>query len=413
MLRPDPGQQRRAAAPGAVGRVAGKFDKVFVTSSPYDRWQCPATDIGFFLDTLASIPGDRLYLLGAHPTERPRSLLELTGARAAVIGEPEQTVVALALGDTGGDALHGIDGIAFLAGGELHRTRPPAHPLDLDRLPAPAFHLLPMHRYHYEFMGGRFTILEGSRGCPSRCRFCYQGMYGSVYREKSVERLMRETLHVAGRFGVRNIYYMDLAFGMRKERLRRFCDRMILSAPGVDWCCQMRVADIDPGMFPDMRRAGCSLIHMGIESGSRRLRASMGKPVDLDHAAAIIREARRNRIRTVAFFNLGFPEETPEEMEETVRTAVRLDPTYAAFHWIIPYPGTRLAQDIGLDPEAFPPHRFQDHVEYAHALPGLKRKLKNAYLRFYLRPAVFRNILLSDPAQLPGQAALFMKNLLS
>ena len=77
-------------SPQAIGRQADPCQKVFVTSTPYDRWQCPALDIGFFFRTIERIPRERLYIMGAHVTERPEAVLRQSRARLAILGEPEQ-----------------------------------------------------------------------------------------------------------------------------------------------------------------------------------------------------------------------------------------------------------------------------------------------------------------------------------
>ena len=74
-------------SPAAVGRLAEGSEKIFITSTPYDRWQCPSLDIQFFFDTARHIPQNRLYIMGAHVTERPEAILRQSGARAAILGE--------------------------------------------------------------------------------------------------------------------------------------------------------------------------------------------------------------------------------------------------------------------------------------------------------------------------------------
>ena len=80
----------------------------------------------------------------------------------------------------------------------------------MDRLPLPAFDLLPMHRYTYEVMGDRFALFEMSRGCASHCTFCLLKTYGPGVRRKSVETLIREVEYGIDRFGVRRAYFIDL-----------------------------------------------------------------------------------------------------------------------------------------------------------------------------------------------------------
>ncbi|HKI48108.1 MAG TPA: radical SAM protein, partial [Desulfobacteria bacterium] len=319
-------------SPTAIGRLAEGFEKTFITSTPYDRWQCPSLDIQFFFDTLAYVPRQRLYIMGAHVTERPGAILRESRARAAILGEPEEAVLEIARKDGGEDISSCIQGIAFLKGNRLVKTAPRDKPVDLSQLPYPAYHLLKMDQYRYEFMGKNFAILEGSRGCPYGCNFCYLGMYGPRYRQKPLSRLLDEVRHVTSRFRIQNIYFMDLEFGLNRKYLISFCKAMVNLNPGIRWCCQTRVTDVDGEVLAWMKRAGCRLIHFGVEAGSDRILNQTGKNITVKDCVRALELTRRAGIDTALFMNFGFPGETLREMNATVELAIRLNPTYVAFH---------------------------------------------------------------------------------
>lgn len=380
-------------SPQAVGRLSGDFDKVFVTSTPYDRWQCPSLDIEFFFNTIRNIPRRRLYIMGAHVTERTRAILRKSRARAAILNEPERTIHEIACRDLRTNIPPDIPGIAYLREERLVRSSPRGYPDDLDQSPYPAYHLLDMDQYRYELMGENFAIMEGSRGCPYRCSFCYLGMYGTGYRQKSPERLLDEISYVKRRFHTKNIYFMDLEFGLNRNFLLSFCSGLIERKIGISWCCQTRVTDVDEDALRCMREAGCNLIHFGVEAGSDRVLRQTGKGIKVDDCARAIAITHEAGIRTALFLNFGFPDETVDDMDSTIGLAVRLNPTLASFHLIVPFPGTRLAKEIGLDPEAFPPHLYPHFNFVYHDLKTLKRMLRKAYLRFYLRPSYLKGLI--------------------
>jgi anaerobic magnesium-protoporphyrin IX monomethyl ester cyclase len=396
-------------SPQAVGQQAARCDKVFVTSTPYDRWQCPSLDIGFFFRTIEQIPRERLYIMGAHITERPEAILRQSRARAAILGEPEQTILELTRRDTSCDIPPDIPGIAYLAGGRLVRSAPRGFIEDLDDLPCPAYHLLSMDRYQYEFLGGDFAILEGSRGCPHQCSFCYLGMYGRRFRQKGLDRLVAETAYVRDRFHVRNIYFMDLEFALNRGFVRSFCEALIRHDMKIEWCCQTRVTDVDDDLLHLMKQAGCRLIHFGVEAGSPRILSRTGKGVQVSDCVRAVSLARKNGIRTALFMNFGFPGETRADMASTIRLAVRLNPDYVAFHLIVPFPGTRLAQEIHLDPEAFPAHLYPHYNHVHHDLRTLKSMLRRAYLRFYLRPSYLMRSIKDHTLPRFDQGKLFVR----
>ncbi len=134
-------------------------------------------------------------------------MLDLTGVDGVIRGEPESTV---------GDLAAGCDwlatpGLTFRRDGQVVSTaeRPP---LDMTTLPLPALHLLDLRHYSYEILGPRFLVLEGSRGCPYPCTFCSRVIQGKPLRQKTVEQLGREVETAVRKFGVRNIYFIDLEF---------------------------------------------------------------------------------------------------------------------------------------------------------------------------------------------------------
>jgi radical SAM superfamily enzyme YgiQ (UPF0313 family) len=377
--------------PAAVARAAREHSMVFLTSTPHDRWQCPSLDIRFFLECAEILPKDRLYIMGSHVTERPAALLAATGAAAAVLGEPEAGILELV--QRGGSAPD-IPGTAALSTKGLD-TAPARKPMEhLEDLPFPAFHLLPMSRYGYSPMGGRFTTLEGSRGCPVGCSFCYLGMHGRKHRKKPPERLVAETEWAAKNFGIRNVYYMDLEFALSRDWTLAVCGGLAGAGAPVSWCCQTRVPDVDAGLLGEMKKAGCRLIHFGVEAGSPRVLAETGKGITAEQAERAVRLCREAGIQSAVFLNFGFPGETPSEMEETVRLALRLNPDYASFHLIVPFPGTRLFRESGIDLDALPPHLYPQYNP-EHNLKEMKRVLRGAWLRFYARPRTALRVLAS------------------
>jgi MoaA/NifB/PqqE/SkfB family radical SAM enzyme len=372
--------------PEDIGELATGFDLVFATSSPYDRWQCPALDITFVSDTIRDIPRDRLVIMGAHVSERVDVLLRSTLARAAIVHEPEQTILDV--------CRHGLragaPGLAMLEGDTVLHGPEPA-PLDLEATPFPALRKLPLDRYYYELMGRDFAIMEASRGCPFRCTFCYLGMYGKRFRQKSVDRFLAEIRWTVCEAGVRNIYFMDLEFALNRRFVVELCNRILAGNLRFNWCCQTRVSDVDDELVALMKRAGCSLIHFGIESGSDRILQETAKRISVADAERAIAITNRHGVRSAVFMNIGFRGETAEDVQATRELAVRLAPSFASFHIVIPFPGTPLGRDVSLAdlaPEQYPQSLAASEEEFAR----LKRELRRCYARFYLRPAQLRRM---------------------
>lgn len=364
--RADPGSRE------AIDHSA--YDLAVVTLSPLDRWQCPNTDLDQVDRFLTGFPRDRLILSGAQPTLRPELLLRRTGAAGVVMGEPEPTVTALA----GGAVLGEAAGTAALVYDVLSKG-PQADGLDLASLPIPAFDLLDYANYRYEVLGGRFGLLELTRGCPWRCNFCLLEMYGKRYRRKSPAQIAAEVT-AAWRAGMRCAYFQDLEFTLDHELVRAACEAIRSTGLPLRWACQTRPDTVTPALLETMRQAGCELIHYGVESGVQRVVDTTGKKQSLEAVEAGVRNAHAVGMRTLCYFLIGLPGETEAEMRATLAYAQKLGPTYASFQPATPYPGTPFHARESWDSPF--PEAFDGPLE----LDALRALAKRFTLRYHARP---------------------------
>jgi len=376
-------------------------DLAFVTSSTLDKWVCPNTELEPFLAAVKAVKSviPRVVVVGVHGTVKPAEMLRETGAYAVVLGEPEATMRDLARGTP----RELTPGVAYLDQGGLVTTEP--RPLlDLAVLPVPAMDLLPMARYRYEILGDRLMLLEATRGCPHGCRFCLRAMYGGrAFRRKPAEHVCREIREAVLTHGARSLYFIDIEFTIDRASALAVCDCIEDLGEPVSWCCQTRADSLDQALLHRMHQAGCTLVHFGVESGSDRVLAGIHKGETTDTIRAGVRMAQDAGMETACFFMFGFPGETPDDMEATLRFAMDLAPTYASFHVLEPYPGTPLADDLG---DAV----TGDFFPFAYGFPGvdLKAVQRKALLRYYLRPGyAFRRLTRGSFSMLVRQIGIF------
>jgi radical SAM superfamily enzyme YgiQ (UPF0313 family) len=389
---------RAAAVPlDRIRQAAEIHDLVFVTSSPLDRWQCPNIDLAPFLEVTAQIDPGRSHVMGSHGTVAPEALLTMTGARAVIRGEPELAVRALCAGSDPSE----VPGVTYQHNGTIINNAE-GTPIDLTNLPMPAFHLLDPDNYRYEILGDRFVLLEATRGCHYRCHFCLLEMYGKGYRKKDPDQVVAEVAHVVRQVGARTGYFIDLEFTAVRDYIWDLCDRLARARLPFTWACQTRADYVDGPLLSLMKRAGCRLIHFGVETGSARVMATTNKRITLEQIEQGIAETKRAGIEQLCFFMFGFPGETKEEMEATIAFAKRLNPTYASFHVVTPYRGTKFFEISGSS-ELFPEVFEKEHD------PAFLRAIANRALwEFYLRPTVlWRRVRKMDLRLWRRQAALF------
>lgn len=394
--------------PAEVAARARGYDAVFITSTSLDRWQCPHLDLGPFCEVVEAVKSvvPALYVMGSHGTVKPAEILEMTGATAVVRGEPENTVRQIATSAS----LRDVNGITLRENGRVVH-RPDQKPVSMDDLPLPAFHHLPMNLYRYEVMGDRFSLFEMSRGCASKCTFCLLETYGAGVRKKSVDTLAREVEYGVKRFGIRHAYFIDLEFTVLRKQVIEFCKHLIEARYDFRWCCQTRLDLVDEELLGYMKRAGCRLIHSGVEAGSDRVLDLVDKRITLAEIRRGMAQIKAAGIETACFFMMGFPDSTSRDMDDIVRLAVELEPTYPLFHVTAPYPGTKLYDQVRANPSV----RFSDDSLFPEAIEGrftlkeLKAMTRRAYLSYYTRPSYLaRRIRSGELRALTGQLRLFL-----
>lgn len=241
-----------------------------------------------------------------------------------------------------------IRGMFFRKGRKLVYN--PKRPLiqDLDALPFPAYHLLPLKKYsNHMFKGRVFTTAMTSRGCPFGCIYClYPLGMGHIWRGRTAQNVVRELKMLHEEFGVEAVLLRDQVFNFNQKRAEEICDGIIREGIKIKWRCEARVDLFSKRLLRKMKQAGCDGIHLGIESGDINVLNSVAKGCTtskyLEITKRVFRQAKEVGLETLAFFMVGFPGETKESIEKTFKLAREIKADQAWFTGMVPYPGTEL-----------------------------------------------------------------------
>ena len=184
---------------------------------------------------------------------------------------------------------------------------------DLDSLPLPA----------YEMDAGLKEVervpLELGRGCPFSCTFCSTNdFFRRKFRVKSPQRMLADMREMARRFGFRQFDLTHDMFTVDRRRVVDFCNHMLESGEGFQWACSARTDCVDEELLELMAKAGCQGMFFGIETGSRRMQKIIDKGLDPDRARAVIATAERLGISTDVALITGFPEETWDDLRQSL-----------------------------------------------------------------------------------------------
>ena len=331
-------------------------------------------------------PEIKMVLVGPHASALDKEILEENKCIDFIArGEYEYTIRDLAKEVEPEDIL----GITFRKNGKIVRNLDRPYIENLDELPFPARHFLPMNKYFEPVFKSKRTFrLFGSRGCIFNCIFCLwpQTMFGKKIRLRSPKKIVDEIEHLINVYQAKGIYFEDDTFTAVPKQVIEICDEILSRKIKIPWSCLGRVDCINEEMLIKMKKAGCMMIRYGPESSSQEILDQTRKGITVEQSAKAIRMTKKIGIGTYADYIFGLPGETKNTMEQTIKFAISLNSDYSQFPVAIPYPGTELyrrAEKNGwlkIDKEKI-------FLEY----PNLKaeeiaRASKRAYGKFYLRP---------------------------
>lgn len=346
---------------------------------------------------------------GAHACTDPESVLADDAVDFIFRGEAEpglpSFVEALERGSTD---FSGVPGLGYRVGENGTRSirlNEPAFVQDLDRLPFPDFEAMKFEEYPKLYLARRhpFAPLLTSRGCPFPCTFCAGGVIsGKKFRARSPENIMAEIRLMKEKYGVREVQFWDDNFTLDRRRAERICDLLIEEKLDLIWWCPngVRLETLDFSLLDKMKASGCYAMVLGIESGSEKIQRDMKKNLKFEKLREVVEYADFIGIRTQGFFILGYPTETREDIEATIRLAKSLPLRRATFGLFQPLPGSEICRD--LQRENRTAHLDFTRMEYSKpsVLPSgfrsadeLKNLQRRALLEFYLRPRVLTRFL--------------------
>ncbi|MBI3631720.1 MAG: radical SAM protein [Candidatus Staskawiczbacteria bacterium] len=343
-------------------------------------------------------PNAKTIFGGVHPSVMPDEVISNSQVDFVVIDEGEYTVKEL----IGGANPNRILGLCFKDNGQIIKN--PSRPLiqNLDEIPAPAYHLLPMDKYR-PAVGSYKRLpamsLFATRGCPGRCTFCHRSFRGTV-RKRSAQNIIEEIKLLQKDYGIKEISFYDDTFTLFKEMVKEFCEIIEKEKIDITWSCFTRVDHINEDLLKMMKKAGCHLILFGVESADENILLNINKRISLEQVDKVVKMSRRIGIETRASFMFGNQGESEETIKKTIEYAIKLDPDEAQFNITTPYPGTELF-DWAKERGYIKTFNWDDYSmsNVVLELPGLDQKklqyyYELAHRKFYFRPKIILRRLL-------------------
>ena len=290
---------------------------------------------------------------GPHPTICIKEVIDEPLVDFAASGEGEKTFEELLVQLKNGEDNFGkIEGLAFKKNCISQVNAPRGLVANLDELAPPdRKSMVYPERYFADSFGNMIT----SRGCPFLCGYCSaKGIWTRKTRHRSIDSVISEIHGIKSKFGSKNFYFWDDSFTVNRNRTIDICNRLINESLNISWGCTTRVDLLDEEILHLMKKAGCDYISIGVESGSERILKIIEKGIRVQQVKKAAQMLKRIKIPFEAFFMIGFPDETDEDIEKTFQLMKEMDGGTVCFSIFTPYPGSAqfdTARKYGLIPD--------------------------------------------------------------
>jgi radical SAM superfamily enzyme YgiQ (UPF0313 family) len=333
------------------------------------------------------------------------------GADYVIVGEGEITLDTLAQDIANGK----IDTTASI---ERRTYRQVSFIQDLNELPFPARELTNIDKYYSVLSEDTPTTTAfSSRGCPFSCAYCDRPALGKGFRAMNANRVADEMQWCQDN-GIKEVFFYDDTFSVSMKRVNEICDEIKRRGIKIKWDVRTRVNVVNEALLKNMKEAGCERIHFGVETGNPRVVRELNKGTSIEQVEKAFDLCKRYKIKTLAYFMMGNPTETLDDVKDTLRLSKRIKPDFMQMTILSPFPATQIylrALQEGVivgDPWRDYANRINDDFrpplwDQIYTRNELESHLRWFYGKFYLNPKfVFDRVLeVKNPGQFKRYAS--------
>lgn len=333
---------------------------------------------------------------GIHATIAQENTLKSKFIDFIIIGEGEITIVELINElQKQKQNFSKIKGIGYKQNGKIFYTEPRPMIKNLDDIPFPARHLLKHVYIPPDALKTPVASIFTSRGCPGRCTYCCtKNIFGRRLRFRSVKNVIEE-IEFLLKQGIKEIHIMDDNFTVHKQRVLEFRDEILKRDIKTTFVFSngLRADKIDEDILKALKDIGVLSVGFGVESGNQTILNNIKKDINLETVRKVYRLSKKFAFETWGFFIIGLPGDTKETVRDTIYFAKELDPDFAKFLILKPFPGSEVFEQLNKDNLIFD-FNYDNYGVYTKPVHNLKNltaddmlKLqKQAFREFYLNP---------------------------
>lgn len=364
---------------------------------------CFSTTTSSFLDgiRLASkiktiVPTTVIVFGGVHISAlREQLLIDYPIIDFGVVGEGEETLQELVEANGNHELVRGL---IFRKEGQIQFNGFREKQIDMDSLPFPAYKKLEgfPDRYRlpiFSYPKAPNTTVITSRGCPYTCSYCDRSVFRNTYRYNSPEYMVKYLQHLQHNFNIKHVNIYDDTFTLHRNRVIKFCKLKIESGIKMTFNCAARTEQLDSELLAILKKAGCWMISIGIETGDpellmrhRSYTSTVTLQNPLENIRSMVHLIRRHGIRVKGLFMLGLPGETKESIQKSMHYVFSLPLNDFNLSKLTPFPGAPIYRDIrefGVFDENW---ELMNAANFTFIPKGFTKETLDAYhLEFYRR----------------------------
>lgn len=320
------------------------------------------------IDTAKS-RGCIVILCGADATDHYAEYLE-KGADYCLLGEGEETLNELLdqLSGKSEATLESILGLAYPEHGSwnidhgqsakthspstIHRSPRRPDITNLDKLPFPAWDLVDVEKYRSIWMNhhGYFSMnMVTTRGCPYHCNWCAKPIWGQRYNSRSPENVVAEMKWLKENFAPDHIWFADDILGLKPHWIEKFAELLQDADAIIPFKCLQRADLINEKTAPALAKAGCKNVWIGAESGSQKILDAMEKGDSVEDIYTAAQLLRSHGIEVGFFLQFGYPGETWEDVQKTLKMVRDCAPDDIGISVSYPLPGTKFFERVKME----------------------------------------------------------------
>ena len=348
------------------------------------------------------LPHSVIICIGPHPSTQPETLIfKNSPIDFILLGECELELISLIKNINNPEKLKNLKSLYYKDkhDAEISLTK------DLNNLPFPPHNLFTPKSYFciYPIPLGlklKWGFISSSRGCPHKCIFCSpitRSSYGSTPRFRSDDNILQEMFHLKS-LGINIISFEDDNFTSSKDRVIKLCRYMINKKINLPWVAHARITDLSSSLMSIMKKAGCVLLRIGIESGSNKIIDILSKTTpNLDWntlVKSILTKSKKIGLPIHTMFIIGNPKETANDLNLTIKLIKEIIPETLQIHYFTPYPGSKAFKTYVPSNKINKTlhHYNNDNILNLSSIDTIKLKKiqKSIYRNFYLNLSFFK-----------------------